>query len=358
MDNGQYPHTNDLSAFLENATVDVDAPVYASKERIPKNIKRGLILTALGAGAVVASSGALFISGVNSALEIKKETVGEVVDPGTATIQEVSMDMPPITLATADTKVEKVKVSFEQKLTGLFDISLGENTVTRDANVETRITLNPGEVNISYDSEEDQLTFSAPNTALSTKVDIPTGEVRTVDKTGNLAMLPAEWLTKISEAVDGTFGTDNSKVPIVREMAAGTLAINEGLETYADLNIVTQVDKECTPLIPQEVEDFNDQLKDNIRTAVKGELLDTDAARNEVSKALMDMPLSKVQELVDDSVVEIPENFTIGPDQENITKLEDYIKSQFFTSTLTPETPIACGVSNDTQLTLLDEGNE
>jgi len=364
MNNYRHPENNNIEALFGDVISDSNQDY--STEKRPKNRNYsssrtlgGVVFSVLATGTAALGIGVYnYTSGITNALALKAETQGSVTDAGKAEILEVSMDMPPITLATAETKVTGTKVAFEQKLTGLFDLSLGSNTVTRDANVETLITVDPGKVNISFDSEKKALTFSALETALSTKVDIPTGEARTVDKTGSVAMLPAEWLTKVSEAIDGTFGTDNSKVPIVREMAAGTLNINEGLEKYADLNIVTQVDKECTPLIPQEVEDFNEQLKDNIRVAVKGQLLDAEATSNDVASALMDMPLSDVQKLVENSTVEIPEDFTIGPDQENITKLEDYKKSKFFTSTLDTEKAMACGVSKDAKLSLVEEGNE
>ena len=362
MDNYRHPQPDNLEMIFGSVMQDGETNTPVERQKKAYSTKRtlsGVAFSMLAIGVAGLGYGAFnYSSTVTNALALKAETEGSVVDAGKAEIIEVNMDMPPITLATAETKVTGTKVAFEQKLTGLFDLSLGSNTVTRDATVETLITVKPGEVTISYDNEKGELTFSALETALSTSVDIPTGDARTVDKTGNLAMLPAEWLTKVSEAVDGTFGTDNSKVPIVREMAAGTLNINEGLEKYADLNIVTQVDKECTPLIPQEVKDFNEQLKDNIRTAVKGQLLDSEATSNDVSAALMDMPLSDVQKLVDESTVEIPEDFAIGPDQENITKLEEYKTSKFFTSTLNAEKAMACGVSEDTKLSLVDKGTE
>ena len=363
MDSYRHPQSSNLEdLFGDVITPEDQSQPTAERPKKAYSTSRtlsGVAFSLLSIGtAGVLLGGFNYYNGAVSALAMKVESEGSVTDAGKAEIIEVNMDMPPITLATATTKVEGTKVAFEQKLTGLFDISLGANTVTRNATVETLITIDPGDVKISYDTEKDKLTFSALDTALSTKVDIPTGEARTVDKTGSVAMLPAEWLTKVSEAIDGTFGTDNSKVPIVREMAAGTLNINEGLEKYADLNIVTQVDKECTPLIPQEVEDFNEQLKDNIRTAAKGQLLDADATSNDVSAALMDMSLSEVQKLVEKSTVEMPEEFTIGPDQENIAKLEDYKKSKFFTSTLDTDKVMACGVSEDAKLSLVDEGNE
>jgi hypothetical protein len=353
----------DAENFFNQATVDV-APTYAPRETrlsheysVMKTTKGVLLcLGGIGlAGLIVGGVG--YANGISSALALKAETTGKVLDSGKAEIVHVSMDMPPITLATADTKVSGVKVAFEQKLNGPFNISipLGSNTVTRDANVETLITVDPGKVNIGYDSKKEQLTFSAADTALTTKVDIPTGEARTVDKTGNIFMLPAEGATKLSEAIDGTFGTDNSKVPIIREMAAGTLGIDQGLEKYADLTIVTQVDSECTPLIPQKVKNFTEQLKDNIRIAVQGQLLDPEVTKNDVSSALKDMPLSKIQKLVQKSIVEMPENFTIGPDEDNISKLNDYKTSKLFTNTVDAKNPMACGVSKDTKLSLLDK---
>ena len=292
---------------------------------------------------------------MSKALAFKSETIGKVVNPGKAEIFHVSMKIPPITLATVDTKVSGVKVAFEHKLTGLFNVSLGSDTLTRDANVSTHINIDPGKVNIDYDSKKEKLTFSALDTALSTEVAIPLGESRTVDKTGNLFLLPAEMLSKVSEAVDGTFGTDKSKVPIVREIAAGTLNIDQGLEKYADLIIVTQADSECTPLIPEKIKDFTQQLKNNIRTVVKGQLLDPEILKNDVSSALMNMPLSKIQKLVENSTVEIPENFAIGPDESNIEKLNDYKKSKLLTSSVDAKKPMVCGINEDTKLSLLDK---
>lgn len=324
--------------------------------RLGRNILVGGFALCLTGVVIAATAAVQFAADASNAYTaMKVETNASVVDPGKAEIMSVDMTMPPITLATAETKVTGVKTAFEQKLTGFFDISLGSNTVTREANVETQITIDPGKVAISYDSDKKQLTFSAPNTALSTKVDIPTGEARTTDKTGSLVTLPAEWITKVSEAIDGTFGTDNSKVPIINSIADGTLAINEGLEQYADLTIVTQVDQECTPLIPKVADDFNGELQSNIAKAVKGQLLDP-SVTNKVSMALKDLPLSEVQKLVDSAIVKIPENLTIGPDPKNIAKLQAYKDSKFFTTTLDNAAPIACGISSDATLKPVDKG--
>jgi len=370
MDNHkQYENTN-LDSFFRSATIETDDNS-SSRPRVEREnntvtrvehskykTAKGMAKTALSLavlGTIVAGIGYGF--SVKNAMDFRVKSVGKVLDSGKAEIIDVNMEMPPITLSTAETKVTDVKVAFEQKLTGFFDISLGQNTITRNANVKTLITVDPGEVNINYDSKKDQLIFSAMDTAISTSVDIPTGEATTFHPTGSVALLPAEWLTKVSEAIDGTFGTDSTKVPIIREIAAGTLNIDQGLEKYADLTIVTQVDQECTPLIPKDVSDFTEQLKDNLRTAVQGKLLDT-ATTNTVSTALKEMPLSKVQKLVENSIVEMPENFTIGPDEENIAKLEDYKKSKFFTSTQDANAPIVCGVSESTKLSLVDEGTK
>lgn len=317
----------------------------------------GAALAFLIAGGAVAGSAVVYANNVSAALALKPEVALEVEEEGVAEIVQVDMNMPPITLATAETKVTDVKVAYEQKLTGLFDISLGSNTVTRNATVETLINVDPGEVTITYDPEEEQLTFTALETALSTKVDIPTGGARTTDKTGSLMTLPAEWITKVSEAIDGTFGTDNSSVPIVREVADGTLAINEGLERFADINIVAQVDQQCTPLIQTEIKDFKEQLEENIRIAVKGQLLEP-TATNEVSSALLELPLSEVQVLVENAIIEIPDDYKIGPDQEKLQEIKDYEKSKFFTTTLEDDDAIKCGVSSNTKLIPNEEGEQ
>jgi len=302
------------------------------------------------AGAAVAGVGYGFAT--DNALKLKTETTGSVVDPGKAKVVEVNMTIPDITLSTATTETTGTKVAYEYRVRALNDFinfSPGSDTITRDAEVETEVKLSPGNVDIILDQEKDHLTFVVDEFALSTKVDIPTGKATTVKETGSLMKLPLEAFNELVKAIDGTFGSDGSKVPIIREIVNGNLTIHEGLERYADLNIVTGVDKKCTPLIA-EIPDFEEELKINIKEVAKKELLEAD---NEIAILLNDRPLGEVNELVENADVEIPE-FTIGPDEGNIQELEDYKKSEFFTNTKDSKQSISCGISKDMKLTRED----
>lgn len=335
-----------------------------TNEREPREkrskVKTVLAATALTAVAVVGVGGtaaAVYAANIGNEFALKATTTGKLVDGGTAEIVEVNVEMQPITLATAQTKTEGTKVAYEFALENpLLDIPLGSNTVTRDALVDTEITLDPATVRIEYDPnpEAEQLTFVASEGSIIPKVEIKTGNAETVDKTGSPIMLPAEIITSVTDTIDGVFGTDNSKVPIIREITDGTLNVEQGLVKLADLEIVVGVGKECNPLITEQVEDFEKRFVEEFKKGAQGQLLELD---NELSDVLKQKTLAEVQELVENAEVILPEDFTIGPDEEKIAELEDYKKSEFFTEVEDSETSIECGVSEDTKLTLVEEGD-
>ncbi|MDB5180737.1 MAG: hypothetical protein JWO54_497 [Candidatus Saccharibacteria bacterium] len=349
---GEFYQDQTNEAASEVPSLDVERAKLKKENRIKAFGIVGVSAFVLAAGAGYGLLG--WVGPIQKAISFNVENEGSVAETGEGKIIDIDFDIKPITLSTATTLVEGTKVSFEQKLTGPIDLSLGSTTVTRDATVETEITVNPGDVDITYDpsKKEHKLSFVALNTALSTKVSIPTGKAHTVDKTGSIALLPAQWITQVSEAIDGTFGTDNSKVPIVREMANGTLNVNEGLEKFADLNIVRQVDLACTEKIPTAIPDFDEQLEENFRIGVKGQLVDSTET---VPDELMDLSLREIQKLVDDADVQLPENYTINPDQEVISELEDYKKGKFFTSTLDDDKKMPCGVDLNPNLKLVEK---
>ncbi len=349
--------------FVKDLNLDDDEPSRNNHERDSSRREVSAGKTVLCTVIVMGSVGLLATGGsvTNAAINIgntltpKVETEVGITEQGKYEIIDLDLTVPDITLATATTRVTGVVGGYEQIVSGIFgDVSLGDNTKTREANVETQIVVNPKDANFSYNPETLEMIISAPDTSFSTKVDIPTGEAKTVDETGNFAMLPAEWLTAISDAVDGTFGTDNSEVPILNDIVEGTLEIDEGLEQYIDLSIVVNTDEYCTEKIPEVVEDFDEQIKDNFREAVRGMLLDPEAT-NELSAELKELTIREAAEVVDNAVIELPENYNIGPDEGNIAKLRAYEETGVFTSTLNDETPIECGIAEDPTLTLVED---
>lgn len=331
-----------------------------AKKISKKKVLGSVVLGVMGAGAGMYLVGAvMFYNGVTDELKSPLETSTEVIEAGEATVVFVSTEIPPITVATALTEVQGVKVGFEVEM---LTIPVTLSTITRGTpGVETSLTIDPDVVELEYDSLEKKLTITAPDVALSTSVDIATGSAKTEDTSGSIPMLSADILTAITNTIAGTFGADASEVPLLGQVADGTREIRSVLEQIADLEIVTSVDKQCTPLITR-IPDFTNQLKENIKTAVQGKLLDAETTNDPNNKGLADsmsLPLSEVQEIVKNATVVIPDSYTVGPDQVKIDQLNSYHESGFFELTEDTES-IVCGIDKNITLISSDDskGNQ
>lgn len=331
------------------------------QERSSRWKRHALGITALVGVGVVAVAVGVTGYGINAANSLvpRIESEGKIVDGGTVVIKDVSMDIEPITIATAVSEARDIKVAYEHKLTGLIEIPLGSTTITGSADVETEITIDPSKVVFSYDGEKQQLIISALGTALAADVNLMTAKSSKDDGTGSFATLSRDILLNISDAIDGTFGTDNSKVPILRDIAEEKLTLENGLNDIFEIAAVAGVDS-CTPLIPQKIENFEEKIKENILRVTGGEILNPSSpAMTDFNVALLEeMKTPELQQLVADAIVEIPKNFVIGPDQENSALMEDYKNSGFITTTLDPETSVECFVSEQDAESDKSGGNE
>lgn len=343
--------------YIEQLAHNADDSAESSHERHGKKYSTrrtigATVLTACLVGGVMAGSAAvLYGYGYAQALAPHVEAKGSIVKGGKGTIEKISMEMPPITLSTAETKVTGEKVAFEEDFEALgLSVPMNQQTVTRDATVETLITLDPGKVEVSYDSAKDKLIYTIPDNdkTLTTKVHIPTGKSKTSDTSGSLTSLPGAVMTDITNSISGTFGNDASSVPILNGVAKGTTSVSNALESFGDLAITTGVDQECTPKI-EKIPHFTDKLKDNFKTVMGGQVM-----ASEDLPALMDKPLKDVRKIIDKATVEMPTNYKIGPDQEELGTFNKYLKSKLFSMADKNVPPITCGVSKSAKLSLVD----
>jgi len=354
--------------FFGSAPVQEYEPQVSTPSKSPER-KHGMVwrsvrrkVIAVGAIGAVVAAGAKYAIDYSAFLAPHVTSEGEVLAPGKASVQSVSFEMPPVTLSTAETKVTGVKTGFHQNLNalgGIVDIDFNQASLTREALFETLIRLDAGKVELSYNALEEDLTVTVPDGALSTEVNIPAGKASTVDTSGSLTALPAEMLSALTNAVAGQFGANASEVPLLGGVAKGTLSVDDALTKLADLYIVTEGDKQCTPLIA-EIPSFDKELEKNIRSVAGGVLLDPQTDDEKVAaeglSLLMDKPASEVRQIVADATIEMPDDYKIGPDEDNVKELKKYQKSGFFTTEATKGKSIDCAVSKDVTLTPVDEG--
>jgi len=358
-----------LDEFLKGADVQEYEPGYSEplqrsvspeRKKSPRlNKAKNIAIATIAIGAVV-GSGVKYGIDYMGYLAPHVTSEGKVLAPGTASVQSVSFKMPPVTLSTAETKVSGVKTGFEQNLKafGFIDVDFNQRSITRDALFETLIRLDPGLVDFSYDALGNDLTVSVPDGALSTEVNIPAGKATTVDTSGSISALPADMLTAFTNAIAGQFNSDASDVPLLSGVANGTLSIDDALTRLADLYIVTEGDKQCTPLITK-IPSFDTELEKNIRSVAGGVLLDPQTKDEELVASglslLMDKPASEVREVIANAKIEMPDDYKIGPDKANVKELKKYQKSGFYKVDATSGKSIDCAVSKDVTLTLVDQ---
>ncbi|MDB5163009.1 MAG: hypothetical protein JWN28_616 [Candidatus Saccharibacteria bacterium] len=310
------------------------------------SIMGGVAVAGILVGAV---SGVGYIVSVANATSPKVVSEGGVTSNGHAKILHAYMDdMDTVSLAHAETAVEGVTIAMDQSFAGK---DFNSDYVTRKAIIETDVMLDTKQVAVTLDPNTEQLTITASKAALTADVHIKDGSAKTYDSAPSEIKEQLDFWTLVADSIDNRLEDLNIKdikmadLDIVQEMKTKKLNIEQTLERYADFIILTQVDKECTPLISKAVEGYDEKLKNNLREAVKGKILDVDNYRNEVSIALSKMTLEKTAKLVRNAKIVIKQTNNIKPDQGNIDELNDYTEVGIFSSKKEEASkPMTCGV--------------
>ncbi len=363
------PNNEVIDALIAAAREDNDNRVaqahnsselnYDRPESNKTSLRRKIGTTVLGAFLIGATGIGFVAYGISKGLGPHVENHIGVAQGGHGTIEKIDMTMPPITLATTDTKVTGERVAYKDTIKGLgLSVDFNQHALTRAATVETLITLDPKKVEVTFDKAKDKLIYSLPDRTLTTKVNLVNTDKDhpvSTKPSGSLSGFLTDPGASIAENFAGTFGNDATSVPLLGEMAKGKLNIQNGLETFADLAITSGVDKECTPLL-KTLPTFTEQLDENIKTVMDGPI----RARDDLVNLLQipqDKSYTETKKLIDKyvskAVVEMPTDYAIGPDQTALTSLSNYIKSEKF-SVDGKVPPITCGVSENAKLSLVD----
>jgi hypothetical protein len=326
-----------------------DKPEHSKRKTI-----RNSVYASLGVAALFLIPNTVkFVADYNNALQPHIAADGSVIELGKATVEKVSLKMPNIVLATAETKVSGVKVKAGSHLTTVIgNIPLSSYTLTRTATVDTDITINPGDVAIEYDAMKNQLSYTVPDVALSTNVNIPVGEASTIGTSSTFETLPLDIMGKVADAFGGAFGQNGSDTFAIGSASSYASKINNNMTAFADLNIATQVDEVCTPKITA-IPHFSDLIKENVKTAIQGELLNptaTSSATNDGLSLLMSKPFAEIQKIAENAKVNMADDYKVGPDQKNVDKLNKFISDKMFTSSLGSKA-IKCGIDKNVKLT-------
>lgn len=321
---------------------------------------------ALAGALVLVPAGVVYgIGAVTNREVIGHETQVTIDNPGEAEVYDVqtNMDMFPITLATAATKAEKVKVKSVNLMTSdLFniEISVGEDNIERQAIVDTELQIDLKQITLDYDGTNDKLTITAPETSISSSVEIPTGGAKTTDSTSVGINAIQKRMSADMEGLQGTFDAmfpdANYDIPIVNDMIKGNLTYEQAMTNFADFWIETQVDKQCTPEIVK-IPNFIDQIKDNIRKVVAIRILDVNET-NGVFEAMTADPTARdrIKEIIAEAEVIIPETYSFKPDQKKLDQLADYAKVKMFEGAFDEEKPLVCKVADTVELEMVDDG--
>lgn len=360
---GQRLHGN---APTETTPQSYDNQSLPPEIRRRRTVGKTLGEIAIGGIVVLAVSSIVAVVGysnnVADALKIHSESHVAVEAPGKAEIQRIDFTMPPVTLATVDTKLSDVKVAFDKNITGLnglINFSAYEVKFTYGADVETLVRVDPKDVDIAYDPNTDKMTFTANDATLQTSVDIPNGIDITEPPSGNGLSLPADAISAVEKALRGTIADYQKKdpstidLPYLTDVANGTFSVNQALQKFALLNAKVSTDQACTPLL-KTIPDFTLQIKNNLKTAVKGRLLDKEFSG--IVKAISDKG-ENVSDVVDAAEVIMPANYTIAPDEANKAELNGYLKSTYYSTSL-GKAAVTCGVSKSLTLIMKDDGSK
>lgn len=295
-------------------------------------------------------------------VDVRGETTAGVSDGGKSEIIELSLDIPPTTIATAKTSNEghPLEVGLNQEVAVNifsfidFKIPLGTDSIKREAIVTEKVQLDATKVDVSIDPENGEFIYTVPNASLSADVSIESGNARNVDGTDSL-------ITSFNDAIGGsqvkTFdgfmkslnvNTDTRNLPYIKDLVKQNRDTANVLMDYADFKIEASVGEKCTPLF-EEIPGFTDGIKDNIRTVMRGQLL-SDGAPKVVKDALGQIPAEsvadaqeKLSEMADNAEVILPDELKIAMDTDAAEKLKQLDKIDGFTS-VADKKPMKCGV--------------
>lgn len=355
--------TNPLSLF-DGAfnTVPEQAVHDQPRPRIEHNRRKtfGQTIRVVGAIALVgtlATTGT-YIDGWVTELGPHTTVDGNILAPGEASIEEVSLDVPTVPIATAKTKVGKVEVGMTKNVTainGLINFPYENTTLERTATVETTININPSKVRITFDALTNKLTFTVPSDmALTSELNIPPGKGKTVDGTAFKLDSYKDLLSGAAGEISGLMkmlgdkDAGASKIAIIGGVAGDEITTHSELENFADLAIVNGVGDKCTNLVT-EMPGFTKGMKENIIKGVRGILLDPNFTDNHAHKdlaLLVNRPVAELQKMVSNATVELGQNYKIGPDQQNIDDYKAFLKSKFFKANL-GKSAISCAVDKN-----------
>lgn len=321
----------------------------------------GVALGIIIPGAIV--GGAAYAVSVNQAMvSIKGETKAGVTDSGKSEIIKLDLDMPPTTIATAETSNEdhpleaglarSVSVNLLDFIK--LDIPAGTDSIKRAAIATEEVKLDATKVEVSIDPNKGEFIYTVPSASLSADVSVKGGDGKNVDQTDSL-------LTNFNNALGGsqakTFDglmksvnvdTNARDLPYIQELVKQNIDTSNALIDYADFKIETGVASQCTPLF-KEIPGFTDGIKNNIRTVMRGQLL-SDSAPQEVKDALGKLPAksvadaqTKLSKMAESAEVILPDNLEITVNQDAADKLKQLEQVNTFT-TSTDEKPMECGV--------------
>lgn len=319
-----------------------------------KKIKAGL-WGAATIGFVVPAivSGVSFAIGYGEGQQSLVSAEAGVLDAGTGEVKYLSVDMGPIPLSTDETEVTGLKVGLDVELLG-HPFSAG--TETTSYVVKRTVEFDPGDADFTYDpSKKPALTISIPDGTLSASLHILPGESHTDDTSGSVIALPAEVLTALTNTIAGMVGAEASEVPLLGEIAAGTTDVKSALRSFSEVVAVANVDT-CTPLITQ-IPYYTDHITENAAEVARGRLLDLNDPISQEMSELLDLSGHEIAEIVNSAAIIMPENYTIGPDQDNLDKRDNYLKSKLFTTSIGNggTKPMDCSVGKNVKLLSVDD---
>lgn len=288
---------------------------------------------------------------------IKGET--SLSDAGTGKVESIDMTVKPVTVTTIDTEVTGTKTEFQDNIdTGKYllnlKFSVGHRDITRKAEVETDVQLDPQKITIEWqppksdakgDDKLGQLYFEVPDAAISQESNIKLAD--TTDHSGSLISMSTAVGSAVASTVGGIFGTGGNEVPLIGKMSSNQISIDNGLENFSDLATKVNVGKVCTAAVMQ-APNYTNDLKANVVPVAKGIMLSTDTdVQSQLTKGLGDMhktllksadPITAEQTLVSHAIVLLPGETTANPDapttmkipddKADIDQLNNYIKSK------------------------------
>lgn len=319
--------------------VDLDKP------KTSKFFKKAIAVTAIG-GLVMGGIGAAnYWLDYNSAIFLHTATDGRVLAPGSATVEEVNLDISDIPVATYFTKVGDLPVGVTKRLvalSGIVNFPIEQTTLKRTATVDATVSVRPKKVSIHFDAMKDAMTVTVPSgTGLSSELTMPADKKSTTDGSAWKILPQQDSMVDAANEIAGAlklFGVDvdASQMWGVGGAAAAVTKTHSDLENFADITILNGVGQQCMPLITK-IPGFNDGIKINIRSAVQGELLDANFTNDPAHKdlaILMDRPVRELQQIVSESKVVLAPDYKIAPDKSNTDALKKWTKSGIFKSDL------------------------